>query len=353
MATLSATTPAWLGGLAMKARRRVVCSLVALLLVGLGGLLVSRLASRDLFNTGATLFAYIALAEAWNILGGLSGQMSLGVGAFVGTGAYTMALTMDHLGWSWPVGLVAAMVAAGLLSALLAFPLLRLHGDYFAVGTLAAALAIEAFVNNWSFAGGSSGISLPIQSMPSLEGLYLIGLVVALVALACAVVLRWSRFGLRLLSLREDELGASLLGVDVFSYRLFALVTCGLLTGLAGGLFAMIQINFVPSDMFGMTWTIESLLMVIVGGMGTVIGPVVGAIAIYYGVSTELATYPTLSLFLEGGLLLAIVRFIPEGLWPFVVTRGLKLIERWHGARGLAVLPRRAQAGPSDSRAQR
>ena len=135
-------------------------------------------------------FAYIALAEAWNVLGGLSGQMSLGVGAFVGTGAYAMALVMDHLGWSWLPGLVAATLGAGILSALLARPLLRLHGDYFAVGTLAAGLALEAWVNNWTFAGGSSGISVAVGSVPSLRSLYTIGLVVAFIAVASTIVLR-------------------------------------------------------------------------------------------------------------------------------------------------------------------
>lgn len=300
-------------------RRRVPASLGSLAVVAVAALGVGRLAGPGTLDVGVTLFAYIALAEAWNVLGGLSGQMSLGVGAFVGTGAYAMALAMDHLGWSWLPGLVVATIAAGILSALLARPLLRLHGDYFAVGTLAAGLAIEAWVNNWSFAGGSSGISIAVGSVPTLRSLYTIGLVVALIAVASTIVLRWSSFGLRLLSIREDELGAALLGVNVFRYRLAVLVLSGMLTGLAGGVFALTQIDFVPSDMFGLSWTIEALLMVVVGGMGTVVGPVVGAVAIYYGVSTELATYPTLSLFLEGALLLGIVRFFPEGLWPFAL----------------------------------
>ena len=337
------TPPATVTTAAPAGRRRVAAALAVLAVAGVAGLVFSRVASPGLLNVGVTLFAYVALAEAWNLLGGLSGQMSLGVGAFVGTGAYAMALAMVHLGWTWLPGLVAATVAAGVVSALLAFPLLRLHGDYFAVGTLAAALAIEAWVNNWTFAGGSSGISLTVNSVPTLDGLYLIGLVVAVVAVAATIVMRWSRFGLRLLSIREDELSASLLGVNVFRYRLVVIVVSGMLTGLAGGVFALTQINFVPGDMFGMSWTIGALLMVIVGGMGTVVGPVVGAVAIYYGLDTELATYPTLSLFLEGGLLVAIVRFVPGGLWPFALHHGRSLAAQ---ARARVRLVRRAPSGP-------
>jgi branched-chain amino acid transport system permease protein len=314
---------------------RALSALGALVVVGAACLALDKVASENVLNVGVTLFAYIALAEAWNVLGGFSGQMSLGVGAFVGTSAYAMALTMVHLGWPWLPGLVVGTVAAGALSAVLAFPLLRLKGDYFAVGTLAAAMAIGAWVNNWSFAGASSGISLPIDAVPGLSPLYLIGLVVALVAVATAIVMRWRTFGVRLLSIREDDVGASLLGVGVFRYRLLVIVVSGMLTGLAGGIFALTQINFVPTDMFGMSWTIEALVMVVIGGMGTVIGPVVGAVAIYYGISTELATYPTLSLFLEGGLLLAVVRFVPGGLWPFALGRARSLVS-WAKQMGRA-----------------
>ncbi len=336
MATATAHVVTGAAELDPLARRRVPVAVGALAVVAVVGLGAERLLSPGLLNVGVTLFAYVALAEAWNILGGLSGQMSLGVGAFVGTGAYSMALAMNHLGWSWLPGLLVASAAAGVLSAVLAVPLLRLHGDYFAVGTLAAGLALEAWVNNWGFAGGSSGISIAVGAVPTLGTLYSIGLVVAFLAVAVTVVLRWSIFGLRLLALRESELGAELLGVDVVRYRLLVLVLSGMLTGLAGGLFALTQINFVPSDMFGMTWTIEALVMVIIGGMGSVLGPVVGALAIYYGISTELATYPTLSLFLEGGLLLAIVRFFPEGLWPFAVRRLRALAAPARAARRLS-----------------
>ncbi len=329
--------------LALPLQRRGAGALGALVVAGAACLALGDVGGAGVLSLGTTLFAYIALAQAWNILGGFSGQMSLGVGAFVGTSAYAMALTMTRLGWSWPAGMAAGVVVAGTLSGLLAFPLLRLKGDYFAVGTLAATMALDAWFDNWSFVNKSTGVSVPIQAVPGQTEMYLIGLVVALIAVGSAIVMRWSTFGVRLLAIREDDLAAPLLGVNVFGYRLVVMVVSGMLIGLAGGVFALSLVSFVPDAMFAMSWTIEALVMVVIGGMGTVIGPIVGAVAVYYGITTELANFPTLSLFFEGGLLLVVVRFVPGGLWPFVVRSTRWLLER----RGPTVRIARATPPPS------
>lgn len=283
-------------------------------------------------NLGATLFAYVVLAEAWNILAGLSGQVSLGVGAFVGVGAYAMGLLMVHDGLGWLPGLVVATAAGGALALALAVPLLRLRGDYFAVGTLAASLALQAWLLNWSFAGGSSGISIPIAAVPSLLALYEIGVVVAVIGVGTAIVVRGSRFGLRLLAVREHEEAAASLSVDTRRQRLYALVVSSLLMGLAGGTFALLQVSFEPNGMLGLNWTISALLMVVVGGTGTILGPIAGAIFVYYVVATELANYPTASFFLEGGLLVLIVRFAPRGVVPLVFDGVRAAARRRHAA---------------------
>ena len=328
---------------ALPLHRRGVVALGALVVAGAACLALGDVGGAGVLSLGTTLFAYVALAQAWNILGGFSGQMSLGVGAFVGTSAYTVALTMTRLGWSWLPGMVAGMVVAGALSALLAFPLLRLKGDYFAVGTLAATMALDAWFDNWSFVNKSMGVSVPIQAVPGQTEMYVIGLVVALLAVGSAIVMRWSTFGVRLLAIREDDLAARLMGVNVSGYRLVVMVVSGMLIGLAGGVFALSLVSFVPDGMFAMSWTIEALVMVVIGGMGTVIGPIVGAVAVYYGITTELANFPTLSLFFEGGLLLVIVRFVPGGLWPFVVRTARRSLE-WCGT---AIRSARATRPPS------
>jgi len=299
-------------------RERTLVSLGFLAAVGAAALAVSGGLSLNELTIGATLCVYIALAEAWNILAGLSGQVSLGVGAFVGAGAYAMGLVMVHAGFGALPGLVVATAAAALLGALLAVPLLRLRGDYFAVGTLAAALALQAWLLNWNFAGGSTGISLPVAAVPALAGLYRLGVVVAVIGIGAAVAVRGSRFGLRLLAIREHEQAAGTLGVNTWRLRVGALLLSSALMGLAGGAFALMQLSFEPTGMVGMNWTIWALMMVVIGGFGTITGPIVGAVFVYYVVATRLAAYPTLGLFIEGALLIVIVRFAPRGIVPLV-----------------------------------
>lgn len=314
-------------------RGRTLTSLVALLVAAVAALAVSGSLSRNALNIGGTLFVYIALAEAWNILAGMSGQVSLGVGAFVGIGAYSMGLVMVHDGFGMLAGLAVAAGAGGLLGLFLVVPLLRLRGDYFAVGTLAAALALQAWLLNWNFAGGSTGLSLPIAGIPSLEGLYQLGVIVGVLGIGAAVVVRGSRFGLRLLAIREHEGAAATLGVNTWRMRAGALVLSSTLTGLAGGAFALMQLSFEPTGMVGMNWTIWALMMVVIGGFGTIIGPIAGAVFVYYVVATELASYPTLGLFIEGALLIVIVRFAPRGIVPLVADGVKAGISSWRPAQ--------------------
>ena len=300
-------------------RERTTLVLLLLIAVGAAALSVGGGLSLNELNVGGTLFIYVALAQAWNILAGLSGQVSLGVGAFVGAGAYCMGLLMVHDGVAVIPGLAVAAVAGGVLGLVLAVPLLRLRGDYFAVGTLAAALALQAFLLNWDYAGGSTGLSLPIGAVPSLTDLYRLCVAVGVISTACAVLVRGSKFGLRLLAIREHEEAAAALGVNTWRMRVGALVLSSVLMGLAGGVFAIMQVSFEPNGMLGTNWTIWALMMVVIGGFGTIAGPVVGAVFVYYVVNTELASYPTLGLFIEGALLIVIVRFAPRGVVPLAI----------------------------------
>ena len=327
-------------------RGRTIAALLLLVVAGAVALSVAGGLSLSSLNIGGTLFIYIALAQAWNILAGLSGQVSLGVGAFVGAGAYSMGLLMVHDGLGVIPGLAVAAAAGGLLALLLAVPLLRLHGDYFAVGTLAAALALQAVLLNWNYAGGSTGLSLPVGDVPSLTGLYRLGVAVGVLGTGCAIAVRGSRFGLRLLAIREHEQAAATLGVNTWRMRVGALLLSGVLMGLAGGAFAITQISFEPNGMVGMNWTIWALMMVVIGGFGTITGPIVGAVFVYWVVATELASYPTLGLFIEGALLIVIVRFAPRGIVPLAVDGVTAGVVRLRARDQVPKAPTATGAGP-------
>lgn len=263
-----------------------------------------------------TLLIYLSLAQAWNILAGFGGEVSLGVSAFVGTGAYGVGLVMLHSSISWLPALLIAAGAGTALALVLAVPLLRLRGDYFAIGTLAAALALQAWLVNWQFAGGSAGLSLPIDRTPMPGPLYQAAVAVAAIAIAATIAVKHSRFGLRLMAVRDNHAAAEGLGVSVFWHRFAALVISSALTALAGGLVALQQSSFEPVGMLGIGWTINALLMVVVGGSATVLGPVLGTVIVYYVLTKQFEAYPTVGLIIEGVMLIAIVRFAPQGVWP-------------------------------------
>jgi branched-chain amino acid transport system permease protein len=301
-------------------RWRVWPGALALVLVALAATQLSGQLGRYQLDIATTLLGYVALAQAWNILAGYSGQVSLGVSAFVGTGAYAAALVEIHAGVGYLFGLVVALIAGGVLALLLAVPLLRMRGDYFAVGTLAAALALQAWVLNWSYAGGSTGLTFPLDGLPDSVQLYRLACLIAGLVMAIAFIIAYSRFGLRLRAVRDNEAAATGLGVSATRHRLAALLISGALSGLTGGLIAMQQVSFEPTGMLGITWTINALVMTIVGGIGTVIGPLVGAIAVYYLLTKQLESYQTVSVIIEGSLLIVIVRFAPRGLWPLLIA---------------------------------
>jgi branched-chain amino acid transport system permease protein len=288
-------------------------------------------------DIATTLLAFIALAQAWNILAGYGGQVSLGASAFVGTGAYTAGLLEIHAGLSYGLAVAAAAAGGVALAALLAFPLLRLRGDYFSIGTLAAALALQAWAVNWSFSGGSTGISLPAAGVPGPVEVFQLACAVAATAMIAALGVAHSGFGMRLKAVRDNEAAAVGLGVAVFRHRLGALLISGGLSGLVGGLLAMQQISFEPGGMLGLSWTINALLMTIVGGIGTVLGPVLGAVVVYYLLTKQLESYQTASVIIEGVLLVAIVRFAPRGLWPLLLLGVARLSTRKPAPRDAAV----------------
>ncbi len=295
--------------------RRSVGLCAGLLLGGL--VLAGHLSAYDQY-LGVTLLAYAVCAQAWNVLSGYSGQLSLGVGAFVGVGGYTSGLLMLHQGVGWIPSTAIGTVFSGIFAFVLGFPLLRLRGSYFAVGTLAAALALGTAGQLWTFAGAEAGFVLP-SGLPSSTNLLRAAVVAFVLAMGVVLVIRDSTFGTRMVAVRDHEQAAAGIGISTFKYRMAALVLSGLLTGLAGALIAMQTITVDPISMFSINWTVNATLMVVVGGTATVVGPLIGVVLVYYVLTQELQSLEALSAIIEGGLLMLIMRFSPGGLWPMLL----------------------------------
>jgi branched-chain amino acid transport system permease protein len=282
--------------------------LVAVLL--LAPAVAERGALNDLWNVA---FA-IVLASAWNLLGGFAGQISLGYSAFVGIGAYTTVLLADR-GWNpWltlPVGAALAVV----FSVVVGLPTFRLRGPYFSIATIGVGEAVRVIAQGVEFTGGSSGLRMPSSAFNFLANYY--GM--AALALFTVGVVAWIRraaFGKALDAIRQDIDAAEALGIHSTRYKLLAHAVSAALVGAAGGLFAMNFQYISPGSVFDFRLSLNIVLMPIVGGIGTLVGPVLGAVLFSY-LQIKLLASPLLRdsyLFIYGGLLMAVMLFEPRGV---------------------------------------
>ena len=259
-------------------------------------------------------FVWVTVSIAWNILGGFGGQVSFGFAVFYGLGAYAAALAVN----SGLPTLLALLLSAGvavLASLLIGLPTFRLRGPYFAIATIGVSESVRVLMTNVSLTGGASGYRI-LETGPfrQLDHFY-ISLALAVVALAASVEVRRSRFGLALIAIREDEDAASDLGVNPFRTKLLAHALAAALTGAAGGVYAQYAAFIHPQGVFAFSIGVAILLMPIIGGVGTIWGPVVGGV-VYGLIHDELvASFPQLHLLIYGSLLILIVLFEPAGLY--------------------------------------
>jgi branched-chain amino acid transport system permease protein len=256
----------------------------------------------------------LTLALAWNLLAGYGGQVSLGTGAFVGLGAYACALLGNH--WRLPLLLLLPLcgAVAALFAALVSPALFRLRGLYFTIGTLALAEALRILMVNLPQFGGANGIVLRTASLRFYQ-LYWLALLVALLAAAVVYLLLRSPASLSLRAVRDDEAVAAEMGVRAFRVKLGCFALSAALMGVAGALQALKLGVIEPFGAFGMNWTIDTVAIVVIGGMGTGAGPLIGTL-IYVLLAELLRGQPELHGAITGLFLLLVIRFSPRGLWP-------------------------------------
>ena len=275
-------------------------------------------------------YLMIAGALAWNWMGGYLGQVSFGHAAMFGLGGFVAArLMLEPTPAPPPLAWLLGGIAAGIFS-LGAHPMLRLRGPYFSIATIGVGEASRLVFTWWEdFTGGASGLSLPID-VGLKARLYFWALGLAALAVALSIVLRRSTLGLQLLAIKADVDAAADVGVNATFYQDVVMVLSGAVVGLSGGLYASFFSFIEPSDMFGFDRSIAFVLMSVIGGVGTILGPVLGAIVFVLLRQFLLASYPQLYLGLYGVLLVLIILFEPLGLTGL----GLRAIRRWRRRHG-------------------
>jgi len=271
------------------------------------------------------VFVYVIVAQGWNLISGYTGQISLGQNAFFGVGAYTMALLwfndVTKTGYYFdPVLMILSGVTPFILAVLVGVPLLsRLRGDYFAFGTLGMGMIVTVlFINGGMFTGGAEGRML-VPKMPpgvvfNLRTHYWVAFLVAVLATLVVYFMTSSRVGLALKAIREDEVSAASHGVNVLRYKVLAFAVGASMAGVAGSIYGYYLLQVTPSNVLTQNWLFYPILMVVLGGTGTILGPWLGAFLIYlmswYGDQYVAGFSPILS----GIVIILVMLFLPSGI---------------------------------------
>jgi len=269
------------------------------------------------------VFILVTLASMWNLLAGYAGLVSVGQQAYVGLGAYSVLFLAQH-GLNPFAGLPVAAAVCGIAGLPVWWLVSRLRGGYFAIATWVIASAIPLVIVQFHALGGGTGAPLPglAALSPTLLTAYTYwaALAVAVVVLAAVYTILRGRLGLVLTAVRDDEIGARSLGARVSAARRFVYVAAAAGCGAAGALVVISQLNVQPASAFSVQWSAEMIFVTIIGGIGTIEGPILGTI-LFFALQQNLSSYGTWYLIILGLVAIASAIWARRGLWGLIADR--------------------------------
>ncbi|MEM8811794.1 MAG: branched-chain amino acid ABC transporter permease [Pseudomonadota bacterium] len=316
-------------------------------------------ASRSLIQDLFFIMTMLVLAQGWNLLAGYAGLVSVGQQAFVGIGAYAMFCGVILLDLDPILSIVLGGFAASLLAVPTAFFTFRLQGAYFAIGTWVVAEIVRLSVAQWKALGGGTGTSLPRSATREMAGIeflkdtfgfktsaaadvitYWLALILVVVAVGGVYWLLRSRQGLGLAAVRDNQNAARSVGVDAQRLKTIAYLSTAFLTGLAGALIYVQKARISPDAAFSVVdWTAYAIFIVVIGGIGTIEGPIIGVL-VFFALQNTLSGFGSWYLMILGSLGIVIMLFAPRGLWGLFTDR-----------TGIELFPirRRLTGGPNEN----
>lgn len=282
-------------------------------------------AGNDTMITLVEFFYFLALAQMWNLLAGYGGLISIGQQAFVGLGAYSLVVMAVFGG----VNPFIAVPLAGIVAGVVAWPsakiLFRLQGPYFAIGSWVLAEILRLVFSNYSALGGGSGISIT-ESVSAIDEWwrdalsYWLALAVGAGSMTAVYLLLRSKQGLALTAVRDSETASESIGVSVGRIKLQVYLASAIGTGIIGALIFLTKLRVSPEAAFSMEWSALIIFIVIIGGVGTIEGPLVGTI-LYFVLRNFLADYGSWYMILLGAIAVVTMLFMRKGLWGWVAGR--------------------------------
>jgi len=260
---------------------------------------------------------YLAMANMWNLLAGYSGLLSLCQPAFIGIAGYTLVV-FTWSGLPFYLGIIGGGVTAALIAVIISLPVFRLRGIYFAIGTLIIPELLRIIFLMWKpvkseLSGGGAGYAIKGIYSISLNEIYWLILIICVISIVMLHNILHSKLGLGLAAIRDNERAAESSGIPVFKIKLITFILSAFVTGLAGAVFYVYQGYIEPSNAFNIRWTMVLMLATVIGGMGTELGPVVGAIIVVI-LHFTLSRFSGLSLLIQGIILVVIMLLAPKGI---------------------------------------
>jgi branched-chain amino acid transport system permease protein len=275
--------------------------------------ILPQLASRYVMNVLLLVCVYVALASMWNLLAGYSGMVSLGQQMFIGLGGYTLAV----LSLYYRVPIFLSVLFGGMVSVILALcismSVFRMKGVYFAIGTWVIAEALGICFSNWGYVRYGMGLFIQPAYKLSMTSIYYGAVIICLASLCLVYFLLRSKLGLALMAIRDDDVASEAMGVNIFRCKLTCFLISAFITGAGAGILYLNTIFIQPFEAFGIGWTVKLLFIVIIGGIGTIGGPIIGAV-IYVFLQQFLSEYVGYNLIILGAITIAVIFFAPRGI---------------------------------------
>lgn len=283
------------------------------------GLLVLVLGTIPLWGGEYLLFfcllfcLYLALSQMWNLLAGYSGLISLGQQSFVGLGGYVVAVLSNYYGvYIWWSVLLGGIFSA-LMALFMSLFIFRMKGVYFAIGTWIFAEALLIWFSNWKYTKYGMGLFIKPTPNISMTDIYYASFIVGVGSVALVYGILRSKLGLGLMAMRDDDAVSETMGVEIFRSKLYCFLIAAFVTGITAGILYIFQVFIQPYKAFAIDWTVKLVFIVIIGGIGTLEGPIVGSL-IFVILSQGLAEYFSVSMLILGLIAILVILIAPKGI---------------------------------------
>jgi branched-chain amino acid transport system permease protein len=321
------TTPTRAIPLAPRIRRFTLASIIGVSVSG--GTVILLTVMPYIVPIGSTrqltdLFVFIVLATSWNLLAGFGGMVSIGQQAYIGLGAYSIVVLVGLAGFDQILAIPIAAIICGIIALPISYIVFRLVGGYFAIGTWVIAEVLRLIVVRFKELGAGSGYSVPPMADVSRDLRIAIGywaaLAVAAIVVVAVVLLVRSPLGLALTAVRDEPVAAATSGVNVVSARRIVFMISAAAAGAAGALIAVTTLTVQPNSIYSVQWTAFMIFMVVIGGLGSIEGPIIGAV-LFWVIRELLADYGEVYLIGLGVIAVVMVLAAPNGIWGLVAGR--------------------------------